>query len=144
MAVQFMNKGKRETQIGGRGFIESLAGERSGNETGVRLEFSYWCRLRGPERQGIEYRGISPARSDHPLQGFSFAHNAVVKYSRAIRCPPPFPTLSPMSDARSKSSVTEDEKAHGALVTSRDVDVGAELIAGKDIHLDPEEALRLR
>lgn len=49
-----------------------------------------------------------------------------------------------MSDARSKSSATQDEKAHGALVTSRDVDIGAELTAGKDIHLDPEEAAKLR
>lgn len=49
-----------------------------------------------------------------------------------------------MSDARSKSSATQDEKIHGALVTSRDVDIGAELTAGKDIYLDPEEALRLR
>jgi hypothetical protein len=48
-----------------------------------------------------------------------------------------------MSDARSKSSAT-DEKARGALVASRDVDIGAELTAGKDVHLDPEEALRLR
>jgi len=49
-----------------------------------------------------------------------------------------------MSDARSKLGFPEDEKAQGSLVTSRDVDVGAELTAGKDIHLDPEEALRLR
>ena len=49
-----------------------------------------------------------------------------------------------MSDTRSKLSSHEDEKARGALVTSRDVDIGAELVAGKDIHLDPEEALRLR
>jgi len=49
-----------------------------------------------------------------------------------------------MTDGRSKSSSSEDEKTHGALVTSREVDVGAELTAGKDIHLDPEEALRLR
>ena len=49
-----------------------------------------------------------------------------------------------MADIHSKSSSTEDEKAQGALVTSRDVDVGAVLTAGKDIHLDPEEALRLR
>lgn len=49
-----------------------------------------------------------------------------------------------MSDTRSKSSATQDEKTQGALVTSRDVDVGAVLTAGKDIHLDPEEALRLR
>lgn len=49
-----------------------------------------------------------------------------------------------MSHARSKLGFSEDEKAQGALVASRDVDVGAELTAGKDIHLDPEEALRLR
>jgi hypothetical protein len=49
-----------------------------------------------------------------------------------------------MSDARSKSSVTQDEKSHGALVTSQDVDIGAELTAGRDIHLEPEEASRLR
>lgn len=49
-----------------------------------------------------------------------------------------------MSDTRSKSSAVQDEKTHGALVTSRDVDIGAELTIGKDIHLDPEEALRLR
>ena len=49
-----------------------------------------------------------------------------------------------MTDGRSKSSSTENEKAHGALVASGEVDVGAELTAGKDIHLDPEEALRLR
>jgi hypothetical protein len=49
-----------------------------------------------------------------------------------------------MSDERSKPSATQDEKTHGALVSSRDVDIGAELTAGKDIHLDPEEALRLR
>ena len=39
---------------------------------------------------------------------------------------------------------TQDEKTRGALVTSRDVDIGAELTAGKDVHIDPEEALRLR
>jgi len=49
-----------------------------------------------------------------------------------------------MAYARSKLSSRGDEKTRGALVTSRDVDVGAELVAGKDIHLDPEEALRLR
>jgi hypothetical protein len=49
-----------------------------------------------------------------------------------------------MSYVRSKLSSNEDEKARGTFVTSRDVDVGAELAAGKDIHLDPEEALRLR
>jgi len=49
-----------------------------------------------------------------------------------------------MTDGHSKSRSTEDEKAHGALVASREVDVGAELTAGRDIHLDPEEALRLR
>lgn len=49
-----------------------------------------------------------------------------------------------MTYGRSKSSSTEDEKARGALVAPREVDVGAELTAGKDIHLDPEEALRLR
>ena len=49
-----------------------------------------------------------------------------------------------MSDARSKLSSREEEKAQGAFVTSSDVDVGAQLVAGKDIHLDPEEALRLR
>jgi len=49
-----------------------------------------------------------------------------------------------MSVTRSKSASTEDEKAQGALVTFRDVDVGAELTAGKDIRLEPEEALRLR
>jgi len=49
-----------------------------------------------------------------------------------------------MSGVRSKLSSHEDEKAQGALVNSRDVDVGAELVAGRDIHLDPEEALRLR
>lgn len=49
-----------------------------------------------------------------------------------------------MSDTRSKSSAIQDEKAQGALVASKDVDVGAELTAGKDIHIDPEEALRLR
>ena len=38
----------------------------------------------------------------------------------------------------------QDEKAQGVLVASINVDVGAELTAGKDIHLDPEEALRLR
>ena len=49
-----------------------------------------------------------------------------------------------MADARSKSGAIQDEKAQSALVASRDVDVGAELLAGKDVHLDPEEALRLR
>ncbi|KAF9792773.1 MFS general substrate transporter [Thelephora terrestris] len=49
-----------------------------------------------------------------------------------------------MSDARSKSSATQEEKSHGALVTSQEVDIGAEFTAGKVIHLDPEEALRLR
>jgi hypothetical protein len=49
-----------------------------------------------------------------------------------------------MSNLRSKLSVFQDEKAQGALVNSGDVDVGAELTAGSDIHLDPEEALRLR
>jgi hypothetical protein len=54
------------------------------------------------------------------------------------------PNSSPMSDQHSKSSSTQGEKIQGAVVTSRDVDVGAELIAGKDIHLSPEEASRLR
>jgi hypothetical protein len=49
-----------------------------------------------------------------------------------------------MVDPHSNLGSTEDEKVQSALVTSRDVDVGAELTAGKDIHLDPEEALRLR
>lgn len=49
-----------------------------------------------------------------------------------------------MSDALSKSSAIQDEKTHSALVTSQDVDIGAELTAGKDIYLDPEEALMLR
>lgn len=49
-----------------------------------------------------------------------------------------------MSDSRLKSSSHEDEKAQGPLVTPRDVDVGAVLVAGKEVYLDPEEALRLR
>ena len=49
-----------------------------------------------------------------------------------------------MAGDRSKLTPTEGEKAHGALVASGEVDIGAELTAGKDIHLDPEEALRLR
>jgi hypothetical protein len=49
-----------------------------------------------------------------------------------------------MSDSRLKPSSREDEKAQSAPATPRDVDVGAELVAGKEIHLDPEEALRLR
>ena len=49
-----------------------------------------------------------------------------------------------MSDERSKSDFTQNEKGQGAIVTSRDVDIGAELTAGKDIYLDPEEALKLR
>ena len=49
-----------------------------------------------------------------------------------------------MSDTRSESSAIQNEKARGTFVAPRDVDVGAELLAGKDVHLDPEEALRLR
>lgn len=49
-----------------------------------------------------------------------------------------------MSDSRLKSSSREDEKTQSALATPRDVDVGAQLVAGKEFHLDPEEALRLR
>ena len=49
-----------------------------------------------------------------------------------------------MSDTRPKSGFHEDQKAHGVLIASRAVDVGAELVAGKDIRLDPDEALRLR
>ena len=49
-----------------------------------------------------------------------------------------------MSDLHSKLSTFQDEKVQGALVASSDVDIGAELTAGRDIHLDHEEALRLR
>ena len=54
------------------------------------------------------------------------------------------PTSSPMSDAHFKPCGTLEKRTHGALVTSRDVDIGAKLTAGKDIYLDHEEALRLR
>lgn len=40
--------------------------------------------------------------------------------------------------------MAQDKKTRDAIVTSRDVDTAAELIAERDIHLDPEEALRLR
>jgi hypothetical protein len=43
--------------------------------------------------------------------------------------------------SRPSSAQRENNKV---LITSRDVDIGAELTAGKDIHLDPEEASRLR
>ena len=49
-----------------------------------------------------------------------------------------------MSGTRSGLGTTQGEKAQGVVVAVRDVDVGAELTAGKDVHLDPEEALRLR
>ena len=64
--------------------------------------------------------------------------------SPADAVPHPLPSPSLMSDARSKLSSRGDEKTRGALVTSRDVDVCAELVAGKDVHLDSEEASRLR
>jgi hypothetical protein len=49
-----------------------------------------------------------------------------------------------MSDEHSKHSSPSDEKVQRAVVAFRDVDVGAKLTAGKDIHLDSEEDLRLR
>ena len=49
-----------------------------------------------------------------------------------------------MPETRQRSGTTEHEKVQGVVVAFKDIDVGAELTAGKNVHLDPEEASRLR
>ena len=88
---------------------------------------------------------ITVHTSIHQLLSLSYPNvSKLLNAPLAGNVPPSPPTSPPMSDARSKSSATQDEKTHGALVASRDVDIGAQLTVGKGIHLDPEEALRLR
>ena len=48
-----------------------------------------------------------------------------------------------MSTARSSLNSVHGEN-NKVLVTPREVDIGVALTAGKEIHLDTEEALRLR
>ena len=48
-----------------------------------------------------------------------------------------------MSTARSSLNSAHGEN-NKVLVTAREVDIGAALTAGKEVHLDAEEALRLR
>jgi hypothetical protein len=44
----------------------------------------------------------------------------------------------------SSSAVLKDEKHVGVAVSTREVDTGAQLVAGLTSTLDPDEALRIR
>lgn len=92
---------------------------------------------------GLSESDHAPLGGTHQLPSPSYAQCA--DRFKCVPLAPDTPLLPPstMSAVRSISSSTHGEN-NKVLLTSRDVDIGAVLTAGKEIHLDPGEALRLR